>query len=445
MTKPYADIPFASIPFGDADGPGPSELMAKLAMEQGPIFRRVFVRDNGDEWEQLWLVGPEANRFVLHTHREYFSHNLGWTPVIGDLFGHGLLNMDPPEHTRHRAMMNPAFTAHYMASYLPLMNDVIRKRTADWAARGDIDLFTEAREITFDVAAGALTSVQDTAQVNRMRELFYTVLHGFGAAENSWEEWAAGVQRAQQELNVILERMIAERRATPPTGAHEDVLSMIVHARDDQGETLSDEQVMAHARILLVAGHETTTTMGAFALYLLARHPNYRARVLKELNDTLGGRDEPISYEAIRATPILGNAIKEAGRLHSPVNALPRGVLKPVEFAGYEIPIGTMVRLGVSAGHRLPTVFAQPDAFDPDRFAPPRDEERKTPYGLIPFGGGTRICIGINFAQIEVKALVAHVLRRFDLTPVSDRDPEQWLGITTFLPGGIPVRATARA
>ena len=79
------------------------------------------------------MVGPEANRFVLLSGREHFSHDLGWTPVIGETFGHGLLNMDPPEHTRHRALMNPAFTATFMAAYLPMMQRVIADRTAAWA------------------------------------------------------------------------------------------------------------------------------------------------------------------------------------------------------------------------------------------------------------------------------------------------------------------------
>lgn len=444
MAKSYDEIPICVLPVGDADGPGPSELMAQAVQQYGPIFRRVIQRGDGQDLELLYLVGPEANRFVLHTHREYFSHDLGWTPLVGELLGHGLLNMDPPEHTRHRALMNPAFTSAYMSAYLPLMNRVIQQRTRSWVEKGEVDLFAEAREITFDIAAGALASVEAGSQVDRLRELFYTLLHGFDAQESTWEEYVDGIMRARGELSETLLRLIAERRAAPPSGAHEDVLGMVVHARDVDGNALSDEQILAHANILLVAGHETTTTMGAFVLYLLAQHADYRTRVLAELDEALGGRDAPVTYETIRATPVLGNAIKEAGRLNSPVNALPRGVLRPVEFAGYEIPTTAIVRLAVSACHRLPNVFANPNVFDPDRFAPPRDEERKTPYGYIPFGGGPRICIGINFAQIEVKALAAHVLRNFDLVPVSDREPEQWLGITTFLPEGIHVRATAR-
>jgi cytochrome P450 len=124
---------------------------------------------------------------------------------------------------------------------------------------------------------------------------------------------------------------------------------------------------------------------------------------------------------------------------------VPRGVVREVEFAGYTIPVGTLVRLGLAACHRLPDVFANPDAFDPQRFAPPREEDRRVPYSLVTFGGGPRLCIGINFANIEVKALAAHVLRHYHLEPAS-ADPPVQVGLTaTILPAGAPMRVAPLA
>jgi cytochrome P450 len=217
---------------------------------------------------------------------------------------------------------------------------------------------------------------------------------------------------------------------------------MIVHAGAETGTRLTDEQILAHTKILLVAGHETTTHLGAWTLYLLATHSEYRQKVEEELAHEVG--DGPLTYEHVRGLPILTNAIKEAGRLYSPVHAVPRGVIKPFVLGEYGVPIGERVYIAIGATHRLPDIFADPGQFDPDRFAPPRDEERRTPYGLITFGGGQRVCIGINFAQIEVKAFVAHVLRRFDLLPAPGGSPSQWNGITAFIPGGIHVRVAAR-
>src|SRR6266540_3044499 len=123
-----------------------SPFLARLAAEHGPIF--TFVPAGGPHRGQpvVYMVGPEANRFVFLSGREHFSHDLGWTPVVGETLGHGLLNMDPPEHTRHRALMNPAFTANFMAAYLPLMQRIIAERSGSWPAAGEIDLTVEARE-----------------------------------------------------------------------------------------------------------------------------------------------------------------------------------------------------------------------------------------------------------------------------------------------------------
>ena len=442
--KSYDAIPLVSFPGDSALGPGLPGFIARMALEHGPIFRSVVKILSMQSVELLYLVGPEANRFVFQSHRDCFSHDLGWTPIIGESLGHGLLNMDPPEHTRHRTMMNPAFTSAYMASYLPVMQRVIEDRTRSWPDRDDVDLFEEAREITFDVAAAALVGFHTGEQVDRLRSLFYEVLHGFEPEQETWDEFVRRRLRIRDELTQLLLPLIAARRKATTEGRSPDVLGMIVQARDERGEALSDEQVLAHVNILLVAGHETTTTMGAWVLYLLATHPEYLARVHGELDATLGSRDTSVTFEAIRATPVLGNAISEAGRLHSPVATLPRGVVKEFEFGGYTVPVGTPVRLAIAAGHRLPQIFQDPDRFDPDRFAPPRDEEKRTPYALVPFGGGPRICIGINFAQIEVKALAAHVLRAYQLEPVAGRPVEPVSGITMFLPGGIHVRVRRR-
>jgi retinoid hydroxylase len=147
-----------------------SPYLAGLADKHGPIF--AFIPAAGPHRGQsvVYMVGPEANRFVFLTGREHFSHDLGWTPVVGDTLGHGLLNMDPPEHTRHRALMNPAFTTTFMAAYLPLMQRIIGERTASWVDQPEIDLMVEAREITFDVAAAALVGFRTGPQVDWLRE-----------------------------------------------------------------------------------------------------------------------------------------------------------------------------------------------------------------------------------------------------------------------------------
>jgi len=124
---------------------------------------------------------------------------------------------------------------------------------------------------------------------------------------------------------------------------------------------------------------------------------------------------------------------------------VPRGVVKDFEFGGYHVPAGSRVLLSLAACHRLPDVFANPDVFDPDRFAPPREEDKRTPYSLVTFGGGPRICIGINFAQVEVKAMAAHILRHYTLTPLSDHEIQHvYYSPVAALPNGMSLRVTRR-
>ena len=420
-----------------------SSYLAGLAEANGPIF--AFVPSGGPHRGQrvVYMIGPEANRFVFLTGREHFSHDLGWTPVVGETLGHGLLNMDPPEHTRHRALMNPAFTTSFMAAYLPLMQRIIAERSATWVASPEIDLMVEAREITFDVAAAALVGMRTGPQVDWLRERFYLLLRGGPPSER--ENWQDFIQRqlaVRDELQAKLLELIAERRHASAELQQDDVLGMLVSARDDDGNSLSDEQLLAHVNILLVAGHETTTTLGAWVLYLLSKNRDYARRVDAELATVLG--DAPLTSDSLHTLPLLTAAIREAGRLQSPVLLLPRGVLSEFEFAGRTVEPGTQVFVAVAAGHRLPSIFPAPEQFDPDRFLPPREEDRRTPYALATFGGGPRICLGINFATVEVMALVAHVRRHSTIEPVSDRPIPQWGGILPTFPEGVRVRASAR-
>jgi retinoid hydroxylase len=180
-------------------------------------------------------------------------------------------------------------------------------------------------------------------------------------------------------------------------------------------------------------------------LYLLATQPEQRRRVQAELAALLGDSEGPIPVEAIRSMKMLDNFIKEAGRLYPPVINVPRGVVKDFEFGGYRVPAGTSVRLALAASHRLPQIFANPDVFDPDRFAPPREEDKRSPYALVTFGGGPRICIGMNFANIETKALAAHILRTYTIEPISGQAPLHAGHWTAVLPDGLRVRVRERA
>ena len=418
-------------------------LLAEAAQKLGPIFRARVGEQSQEafgEWV-VFMVGPDANRLVMHSHRDHFSHDLGWSPTLGGMFEKGLLNTDDPEHARQRKLMNPAFANAYMSRYLPIMNRVIANRSRDWVERGEIDMYAETRKITFDVAAECLVGLQTGAEVDHLRELFYTLLQSDWDDVTTMEEYIAKLMGVRAELDALLLAKIADRRRAPT----DDILGMLVKAGDEQSVSFTDRELLGQLHILLVAGHETTTSMSAWLLYLLATHPEMLARIHAEMDEAVAATGGEVTLEAIKAMHQLGNAVDEAGRLRTPVGNVPRGVVKDFEFGGYHVPAGSRVLLSLAACHRLPDVFANPDTFDPDRFAPPREEDKRTPYALVTFGGGPRICIGINFAQIEVKAMAAHILRHYTLTPVPDQQIQQvYYGPTAELPNGIRLRVTPR-
>ena len=446
MGKSLSEAPITELGMMDLIMGQMPRRMAEEATRVGPLFRWPVQGGPDTGREVVFLVGPEANKLVFHTQREAFSHDLGWTPVIGDTLGRGLLNQDNPEWQRSRKIWNPAFTNAYMETYLPLIQRVVASHTERWGERGEVDVFQEAREITFHVAATALAGIDRPAEVERLQKLFYALLPRVGAFsdEEEYQEFYRGAVAAKEELDDVLLRLIAERRAQPESQAR-DVMGRIVHARDDQGQGFTDEEVLGHLYILLVAGHETTTTLAAWTLYLLATRPEHRRRVEDEMAALLGGSSEPLSVEAARNLHVLDLFIRETGRLHSPVQTVPRGLKEAVEFAGYTLPAGTPVRLSLAGCHRMPQYFTDAEAFDPDRFAAPREEDRKTPYALVTFGGGSRLCIGVNFANIEVKAIATDVLRRYTLEPVENEPPLEMGFITLAMPQGMPMRVRPRA
>ena len=405
------DLPHVTIPDDYPFRVGP--FLAECYEKHGPIFTA-----DWPGYRVVYMVGPEANRFMLLSSREAFSHDLGWTPMIGHMMGKGLLNMDGHEHDVQRKMMNPAFATRYMDHYLPIMNRVIGARIADWGERGSVDLYDEARKITFDVAAEALVGFSAGPQVDRFRELFVTLLQGDPNAQSE-EAWLAASLAARDTLMPLLQEQIEARRERP-TG---DILGILVQARDDEGRALSDAQLLGHLNILLVAGHETSTSLSAWLLYLLSTHPDYLARVRRELDEVLGDSEPHLG--AVKAMKMLGYALSEAERLYPPVANGPRGTTQPFTFHGYTIPAGQRVLYSIAASHLLPHIWREPERFDPDRFAPPREEDKKHPYALVGFGGGPRVCIGLNFATVEIKAMAATILSRYDLTPEPGQEVTQ--------------------
>lgn len=380
--------------------------------EHGPIFRSRSLKGS----DTVFLVGPEANRAVMVSHRQDVSNYGGWsrTERAVQIFGKGLTFMDGVEHGEHRRALSPAFTPKAVAGSLPLINKVVRDVTDGWAQRQEVDVYQEAHRITFDIAASFLIGFSARPQIDRLRELylqmFWLEIQALTTvappARFAWMGDQA--RKLRGEVQELLGPIIAQRRRHPT----DDPLGRLCAAHD--GRRLTDREIIEEINTLLLAGHITTTSLCAWLLYLLVCHPDYLKRVMDEQQRNDPNQDP--TWDTIQQMDMLENAMKEAERLYPPIAHLPRTVTQAFDFHDCHLPEGTFLLCSITGAHRIGTVFAKPDRFDPDRFAPPRQEHLRTPYSLVGFSGGPRLCLGVSFARLEIKAIVSQVLRRFALT-----------------------------
>jgi cytochrome P450 len=263
-------------------------------------------------------------------------------------------------------------------------------------------------------------------------------LRVFRARPSPW--WR--MQRAARELDALIYAEIAERRASGQRGT--DILSLLLDAHDDDGSTLTDVQIRDEVMTLLFAGHDTATSTVSFMFYELARDERL-AQLLVAEQDAKLTPGRPPTAEQLTSGELsqLEMTLDETLRKYPPAWVGPRRAIDAFEFAGHTVPARAFVNYSSWASHHLPDVFADPDEFRPERFTP--DAKAALPKGAyVPFGGGSRTCIGMRFGQLEVRTIATLLLSRFSLSLA----PGFELGIRqmpTISPkGGLPVLVGAR-
>ena len=367
---------------------------------------RVFaVRDM--KFHYAVLLGPEANRFVL----ERETPHLSWGAAYGEegsrvLGPTALPLLDGEEHRRRRAPMMSAFRHQNLAAFTDTLVELARAQTTPWTEGQALDFVGEMSELTFRVACAFLLGVDIGDDYPRFRDIYRKMFRPVGLAMQAMG--LPYMQKYRDALGRLSARWISDRRAHP----RDDIISQLLEVG------LDDKDVMAQVLILMFAGHDTTKLSLSWTMALLLKHPEYLKRVLAEQDEVLG--DGPIHVEALKKLPALERAIREANRLFPPASLLRRGVLEDFELGGYTIPKGWKVMYLPRVSHHLPDVFADPERYDPDRFAPPR-EEHKQPYAMVEFGGGYRTCIGKELSMFEGKVVLSYLLRTFSFELV----PEQ--------------------
>jgi len=368
---------------------------------------------------EITMLGPEANRFILSTHRDHFEWGGGYEIFLDrKLFSDNLFLQDGALHDRHRRMIRPAFHGNALRSYFDTVAGLTCSHARRWVRAGRIVAFSELRSLTFAIAARVLFGADTSQQVGHLSQLFDTVARGtqaFPRWDLPWTKYGRA-RRAVEALRAYLLGFLRERR-----GEHRgDVLGMLMGALDEHGKPLTDDEIVAQALMLLLAAHDTTTSSMTWLLLELDRHPEITSRLRSEMDNATKGL--PLAVEHLSQLRYLDLVLKEVERRHPVLTGLPRKVIKAFDFGGYHVPAGSTVYYSILFTHMMPEVFADPERFEPGRFAPPRSEDDRTLFGLVGFGGGPRSCIGQGFARMEMKILTATLLRGYEWSVLPDQN-----------------------
>ena len=421
----------------------PLPLLLELYREHGPIFttRLLAVR-------VIFMLWPEANHYVLVGHPENFHWRESSFGDLIPLLGDGLLTTDGRYHDRAREAVVPAFHREQIAAAVSTMVDEAEAALEPWQADTTVEVYGWMRRLAMRIAMRALLGLDpdDRESGVAAAEHFERALSFYGG-DYHWRllRGPGSPWRRMLRSRAVLDRIVLEeiaRRRRNGSRPRLDILAMLMSASDEGGTTFSDRELRDQVMTLMFAGHDTSTSTLSFLLYELARHPAELDRVLEELDEVLDGK-APTAAQLERELPRLEMALDETLRLYPAAWIGPRRAVRDFEFSGHRVGAGAYVNYCSWASHRLPDVFPDPDAFVPERFT--REGKAAMPRGAyVPFGGGSRICVGKRFGQIEVKAVAAMALQRFRPEPAPGYELEIRQMPTLSPARGMPLVMRAR-
>jgi cytochrome P450 len=422
----------------------PLPLLLGAYEEFGPIFTLRLLHS-----PVVFMLGPEANHFVTVAHPENFHWRESSFGDLIPLLGDGLLTIDEDYHDRARAIMMPAFHREQIDAATAAMTIEADQAIVALPVGEVADVYEWMRNVAMRIAMRALLGLDPdeagkgaTAAFHFERALGYygidfhlRLLRGPGAP---WRKMTA----SRAILDEIVFGEIVRRRANPDS-ERRDVLSLLVGARGDGGEAFTDREIRDQVMTLMFAGHDTSTSTLTFMLHELARHPEVTRRLREEQDQVLGG-DTPTATQLEREMPYLEMVLDEVLRLYPPAWIGPRRAVREFEFGGHTVPKGAYVNYCSWASHRIPEVFPEPEAFIPERFT--RERKAALPRGAyVPFGGGSRICIGKRFGQTEVKLVATKLLQQLDVDALPGRTMTIRQMPTLSPQGGLKMRINSRA
>lgn len=337
-----------------------------------------------------------------------------------------LLLLDGAPHQRQRRLLTPSFHGEQMKSCSQMIRDITNQVISNWKIGEPFSVRSFMQEISLRVILKTVFGLDEGEHFTQLKELLRSVLDLSGSPLRAsmlffptlqkdlgaWSPWGKFL-RQKQQIDKLIYTEIQERRDNPDTSRN-DILSLMMSARDENGEPMTDVELRDELMTLLVAGHETTASALTWALYWIHHLPEVRQKLLSEL-DNFG--DNADLYEITRL-PYLTAVCQETLRIYPiAMIALPRAVKLPIEIMGYKFEPGTLLAPCIYLTHHRQDLYPNSQQFQPERFL----ERQFSQYEYLPFGGGNRRCLGLAFAMLEIKLVLATVLSRFELAIADPR------------------------
>jgi cytochrome P450 len=375
----------------------------------------------------VFVSNPQALEEILSESHRFDApgeFNEIFHPLVGS---QSVITLSGERHQRQRQLLMPPFHGERMRAYGEMIGDVTEQVITQWKEGQPFCVRASTQAITLRVILRAVFGLDESPRGEQLEQLLSSMLEGMSSPLSAAMLYFPSLQRdlgslspwgnflrRQQQIDKLLYEEIQERREHPDS-SRTDILSLLMAARDEAGEPMTDQELRDELVTLLVAGHETTATALAWALYWIHKLPSVREKLLQEL-DSLGDDPDP---SAIFRLPYLSAVCSETLRIY-PVAMLtfPRKVKVPLSLMGYELEPGTVVLGSIYLTHKREDLYPQAKQFKPERFL----ERQFSPYEYLPFGGGARRCIGLAFALFEMKLALAKIVSRFELALADNRE-----------------------
>lgn len=377
----------------------PTAFMTRCQARYGDTFKVEIAREG--TW--VFVSDPQDVETVFKGDPDVLRAGEG-NAVLGPLVGdNSLLLLDGRRHLSERKLMLPPFHGGRMKHYADTMRAVAEEELARWPTGRSFPVWPAMQAVTLEVIMRTVFGVEDAARLDRLRAALRGLLDWTGDRNRLLFLAVIGLQRTQrvgsfrramEAVDRLLMEEIAQRRADPELAERDDVLSLLLQARYEDGRPMADRELRDELVTLLVAGHETTATALAWTFERLVHHPDVLARAREEDD---GEYLDAVIKETLRLRPILPIVVRK--------------LAQPFEVAGHRLPAGITVVPCIYLMHRRPDVYPDPLAFRPERFL----EKPAGTYTWIPFGGGVRRCLGASFALFEMKQVLSTVLPQVEL------------------------------